>query len=406
METGKRLDSLDAVRGLSLMLILLFHSSIYNFANIHKIDFSNPPILIVVMSFMALWGGMFVIYSLTANSFMLMRRSGTDSPRHLYRYLLLAGLIYLVLHYILNVFLGRWNIDFVNNQPQYTFIAGTLRNGHATMPAIAKLFEGSSLSTIAWNLILVGGLLLLLMRNGGIKRETRNYLILGVSGSLILLLSFVRVSLYPYFAESVESGHYAVAGLLSFVLANPYPLLPYLSYGLFGAMAGMMLYSGRNDLLKKVILPVGALFFVYGVAGMMNFDKTISKPDYFWYFKTCFELGTFLMLAVPIINRLGDQRKFLRNIPVVRWFSRVSLTVYLFETPVSELLRILLSGISDQWDQTINGCLLFGLLNIGFWSLILFIWSRVGFKYSLDYFWVAGFRKSGKRSTKLDNLIK
>ncbi len=399
---NKRIASLDAIRGLSLMFILLFHCSIYNFANIHKLDFSNPPILIILMSFMALWGGVFIIYSLTVNSLMFLRRSEIETPAKTYRYLLLAGLIYLVLHYVLNIFLGRWNIDFVNNQPHLTFIAGTLRNLSLTMPPVTKLFEGSSLSTIALNLIIVSGLLVLLTRNQGLQKSTRNYLILGISGFIILVGSFLRVSFYPVFSGAIESGDFLTSIGLSFLIANPYPLLPYLSYGLFGAMIGMMIYSDRKDLLKKIILPLGVFFFVFGIYGMMNFDKTISKPDYFWYFKTNFELGVFLLLAVLILTSLEKRTRFLKSISLINCFGRISLTIYLLETPVSEILRIFLHLFLPDWDQTINGCLMFGLFNIFIWALILCFWRKNNFKYSLEYFWVLGFRKLGKGSTKLD----
>jgi surface polysaccharide O-acyltransferase-like enzyme len=399
---GNRIASLDAIRGLALMFILLFHCSIYNFANIHKLDFSNPPILIVLMSFMALWGGVFIIYSLTVNSLMLQRRSGKGTPAKAYRFLLLAGLIYLVLHYVLNMFLGRWNIDFVNNQPHLTFVAGTLRNMELTMPPVTKLFEGSSLSTIALNLIIVSGFLVLLTRNKGLQKTTRNCLILGISGFIILIGSFIRVSIYPVFSRAVESGDFFTSISLSFLIANPYPLLPYLSYGLFGAMIGLMIYSDRKDLLKKVILPLGLFFLIFGIAGMMNFDKTISKPDYFWYFKTNFELGVFLLLAVLILTSLDKRTRFLKSISLLNWFGRVSLTIYLLETLVSEILRIFLHQFLPDWDQTINGCLTFGLFNIFIWAGILFFWRKINFKYSLEYFWVQGFSKLGKRSTKLD----
>ena len=69
-----RIESLDVLRGIALMFIILFHSSIYNYANINKIDFSNPPIIVVLMSFMALWGGIFIIYSMVVNTIMLLRR--------------------------------------------------------------------------------------------------------------------------------------------------------------------------------------------------------------------------------------------------------------------------------------------------------------------------------------------
>ncbi len=398
---NNRIASLDAIRGLALMFILFFHCSIYNFANIHKIDFSNPPILIVLMSFMALWGGVFILYSSVANTVMFQRRAAAEPATRTFRFLLIAGAVYLVLHYLLNIFLGRWNIDFVNNQPHMTFVAGTLRTGELALPPVTKLFEGSSLSTIALNLILVSGLLVLLTRNGGATKATRNYLIMGISGFVILTGSFLRVPLYPAFASAIESGDFLTSIGLSFVLANPYPLLPYLSYGLFGAMIGLMVFSGRKDLLKKVILPLGTFFFLFGIYGMMNFDKTISKPDYFWYFKTNFELGVFLLLAVLILLGLEKKTVFLGKIRLISWFGRISLTIYLLETFMSEILRIIVHGFLPDWDQTINGCLLFGLLNIGVWAVIVYFWSKVDFRFSLEYFWVRGFKKIGKDSTKL-----
>ncbi|HOG53491.1 MAG TPA: hypothetical protein PLT03_06435, partial [Bacillota bacterium] len=122
---GKRLSSLDVLRGLAVVFILLFHSSIFNFANIHKLDFSNPPILIVLMSFMALWGGIFIIYSSAVNAYMLLRHDSVGRKPGEARYLFIAGAIYLVFHYLLNIFLGRWSIDLVNNQPELTAVAGT-----------------------------------------------------------------------------------------------------------------------------------------------------------------------------------------------------------------------------------------------------------------------------------------
>lgn len=401
---NKRLKSMDILRGMALMFIILFHSSIYNYANIHKIDFSNPPILIVLMSFMALWGGIFIIYSTVANTVMILKRNQKESNPKIFICLTIAGGIYLFFHYILNIFLGRWNVDFINNKPDMTFIAGTLRNMHLSLPHITKFFEGSSLSTIALNLIILSWVLFLLLKNNGVNKAARNYLWLGIPGFLIMVLSFVRVSLYGQFTNAVESNNYFLAILYSFTLANPYPLLPYLAYGFFGALIGLMIFSNRKDLLKKVIAPIGIFFILFGLIGMTNFPKTISKPDYFWYFKTNLELGLFLIMLISAFLLFEHKTKFLNKLPVMEWFSRISLTIYMLETFLSEIVRIILHSFLPNWDQTINGCLAFGVFNIVIWIVILFFWKKVNFKYSLEYFWVKFFDKIGKSSTKMDFL--
>jgi len=88
----------------------------------------------------------------------------------------------------------------------------------------------------------------------------------------------------------------------------------------------------------------------------------------------------------------------------VKWFSRLSLTIYMSETMVSEIMRFAWFSIFPGWDQTINGCLAFGAVNVVIWVVILFLWRKIDFKYSLEYFWVLFFNKLGKKSTKMDSL--
>jgi len=402
---ASRIEALDFLRGAALMLIILFHSSIYNFANIHKIDFSDPPIIIVLMSFMALWGGVFIIYSMVVNAIMALRRSEEGGfNREIFSNMALSGGALLIFHYILNIFLGRWNIDFINNRPDLTVLAGSLREMTFVFPHIGKFFEGSSLSTIGLNLIILSGVMLLMMRGNGIKKQKRNYFILWLAGFSIMALSFVRVAIFPVMAKSIAAGDYLTATFFGFFIANPYPLLPYLAYGIFGLMIGMMMHGGRRDLLKKIIIPSGIAFAVFGLVGMMNFDKTISKPDFFWYFKTNFELGLFLLLTAAMYFLAGPGQYVFKKLAFVRWFSRVSLSVYMLEVLLSEILRIVLFRFSPAWNQTINGCLAFGAFNILVWIAILFVWQRFDFKYSLEYYWVIMSAKIGKRSTKLDSL--
>ncbi|MFZ3074250.1 MAG: hypothetical protein WA093_03945 [Minisyncoccales bacterium] len=399
-----RIEAFDILRGVALMLIILFHASVYNFANIHKIDFANPPLIIILMSFMALWGGIFIVYSMIVNSLMALRRAEKGFEHKIFSNMALTGGVLLIFHYLLNIFMGRWNIDFINNRPDLTVVAGSLREMSFAFPHIGKFFEGSSLSTVGLNLIILSGAMFMMLRNGGEKKAKRNYLILWLAGFSIMALSFARVGIFPVLAKSIADGNYPVALFFSFFIANPYPLLPYLAYGIFGLMIGMMIYGGRKDLLKKIVVPSGIIFIAFGLAGMLNFKKTISTPDFFWFFKTNFELGLFLILLSTAYFLAGRGRYVSKKLAFIGWFSRVSLSIYMLETLLSELLRVVLSGFIPGWNQTINGCLAFGAFNIIVWIGILFLWRRSDFKYSLEYYWVKLSLKIGKRSTKLDDI--
>jgi surface polysaccharide O-acyltransferase-like enzyme len=399
---NKRIDSLDFLRGISLILIVFFHTSVYSFANIHKIDFNNPPIIVVIISFLVLWGGLLIFYSGIVNTIMFYGRIEKLGNLKQAKFLFIAGGIYLVIHYILNIFLGRWNIDFINNQPDMTLVASSIRNMQLTFPRITKFFEGSSISTIGLNLIIVTSLLFFLLRNKGFEKEKRNYWVLGTAGFVIMLFSFTRIYLFGIVDQSIQAKNYLLAAMLSFTIANPYPLLPYLAYGLFASIIGIMIYKKRKNLIKKIIIPIGLFFFIYGLVGCMNFPKTISKADYFWYFKTHLELGIFILIITFFLLTFEFRNKKITNIPFIKWFSRVSLTIYLFETLLSEIFGKILDYLIPAWNQTINGCLIFGASNIVIWILILWIWQKNNFKFSLEYWWVEIFHKLGKKSTKMD----
>jgi hypothetical protein len=283
-----------------------------------------------------------------------------------------------------------------------TASAYLFRNGSLTLPDSIKLFDGSSVGTIGMNLIILSLLLFLIFRKGSMDKTGHFYLIAGSAGTAIMLFSFVRIYIFQFFAGLVELHSYFSGILLSFLLANPYPLLPYFAYGIFGVMIGLMIHQGKDRILKRAMVPLGIFFLVYGIAGMMSFEKTISKPDFFWYFKTNFELGAFILMIVLCRFYPAPGSPVLSRLVIIQWFSRVSLTIYLLETTVSEVLRLAGLRLFPGWNNTINGCLVFGAVNIIFWTVLLFFWRRVNFKYSIEYFWVALFKRLGKKSTKLN----
>ena len=358
------------------------------------------------MSFLVLWGGLLIFYSGIVNTIMFSRRSEKLGNLTHVVFSFIAGGIYIIIHYILNIFLGRWNVDFINNQPDMTMVASSIRHMQLIFPHITKFFEGSSISTIGLNLIIVASLLFFLFKNKGFEKEKRIYWMLGISGFAIMIFSFTRIYLYGIVSQSIQAKNYLLATILSFVIANPYPLLPYLGYGLFASIMGLMIYKKRKNLIKKVIVPIGIFFFIYGLVGCMNFPKTISKADYFWYFKTHLELGIFILVIAFFLLIFEFRDKKIINIPFIKWFSRIGLTVYLFETLLSEIFRKILNYLIPVWNQTINGCLVFGALNVLAWILILYIWQKTNFKFSIEYWWVKLFHRLGKQSTKMDFPVK
>ena len=63
----------------------------------------------------------------------------------------------------------------------------------------SQLLEPGTLSLIAQSVVIISVFLVLLLRNGGHERARRNYIVLGLTGTLIVVLSpFVRSHLYLF----------------------------------------------------------------------------------------------------------------------------------------------------------------------------------------------------------------
>ena len=107
------------------------------------------------MSFMALWGGIFILYSSFINAYRSYTYVHEGEVKQQQKFLRISALIYVFFHLALVFVFGRWANDFVHNRPDMTLIAASLRNGRLMLPSAQKLFDGSSVLTIAANLLVL-----------------------------------------------------------------------------------------------------------------------------------------------------------------------------------------------------------------------------------------------------------
>ena len=399
--SNQRIESLDLFRGIATLFLVLFHSTIYTNPNVSLIVNEQPAFIVVLLSTVGIWGGIFILLSMLMNTIMLLCRIQQKFLINHFIYLLIAGFIYLFLHFCMIIFIGRWNNDIVNNQPNITFVANVFRYRRFSLPQPEKLFDTTSISTIGLNLIVMSLVFVLVFRRFNLKQVKRYAIGFGMMGLFILAIAFIRVTNFYVFLQAKESFNFLAGMPLGFIISHPYPLLPYLAYGFFGAMVGLLIFSGDKQLLYQMVIPFAVFFTLVGFIGMRLFEWTIAEPVYYWNFKTIFDLGIFLLMLVLLFvieRKLG----FMKKMVVLKWFSWISLSIYLLETTVSEMLRASWSLIFPTWNQTIAGCIIFGCFNVLVWIGILFAWRKVDFKYSFEYFWVKIFHRIGKQSTKMD----
>lgn len=400
-----RVNSLDLYRGIALASVIFFHTAIFNYGGLHTVNFDNPSPLIIAIGLMGLWGGIFITLSLITSTVSILRRlsmpkSRTKTPL----YILLASSLYMVLHYVLTFFLGRWELNPASPTNKLTLPAELLRNQQLPQLNFNAFFDGSILSTISLNLLLVGMIVYLLFRNPSQNNEKRAYAVLGLLGITLAALSFSRHMFYPLISDAIQSQQYITASLLGWFVGFPYPIVSYALYGVMGAIVGVMVYYERLYLIRRVIFPIGLLTLIIGIAGCLSQPITFNKPDMFWQWKTIADLGMFLLLAVLALGIVQPRQHGLRGWSIFLWFSRISLTIYLLETTMSEILRHAWFVLIPGWDRSITGTLLFSAFNILWWFAVVYIWSRYEFRYSLEYFWAKLFKKVGLNSSKLDDI--
>ncbi len=205
----------------------------------------------------------------------------------------------------------------------------------------------------------------------------------------------LRFPLFPVFDGLVEDGRYLLAFLLSPFVGNPYPVLPYAAFTFAGAAIGFsMARSGRPPRLAWL---AGLVSAGLGVAGLMIFPTNLYGVDFFWYAKVFLELGVFVLITWTVFASAGGGRP---THHILQRVGRMSLTVYLLQVPLAELLAAALDTVIPGWNNTIGAAVLFGIGNAAIWMGIVALWSRAGYRYTVEHLWVTIFRGS----TRLDGV--
>lgn len=401
----KRLQPLDILRGFSILYVVFIHGAIYNFDAFSQIDIDSLPLYLLVIGAVGLWGGIFVVYSLIVNTVKLLGRiERSEINFRQISHLVIAGLVYLlILGTIQSLLLGRWAIE--SDTIQLTAIAELIRGQDMTVH-FDKLFTSSGLKIIGLNLIIAPLVIYAALRRTGLKDRPDSYQLFFGLGLTILGFSFLRIFLYPDWIEAMMNGNW-MAGLAGgLVLADPYPGIAYSSYGMFGVGLGLILYYRRLDYLRRYVLPLGLILVAVGSVANSLTTASFFGPSWFWYGKIVLETGIFLLLFCLAIwielrgvsVRSGFWQAAYRLLGPA---SRISLTIYLFETLTSELLRLVFSHFAPDWPTSVTACLLLGAVNLIVWLSLAHVWQRYNYRYSIEYLWVVIWQLFGRKSTKL-----
>jgi hypothetical protein len=407
---AKRYFSIDIIRGFAILSIIFLHSCFAHYRNITKIDFNNPPLSVTIIGFLLMWSGLFAMISMIANTSTQISRmkDGLIDKKNMLYYFLSGGALIIFFHYFYFLLLGPVVLDFENNNHKYSLVSGFLHNGFFNFELTDRFLYNSSLSMIGWNLVIIGVILYFLMKRYGnnLAKITKS---IGIIGALIIFLSIIRIPLFPLIDQVRQSQNLFVSALFNLLINKNDPLLPYLGFGFFGAMIGLLItYESRT---KKIVRYLGIIASVWMILGLVFYrffpDTMLERSiDGLWFSIMLIQLGLFIWLVIAALTffdyRKEEKRnRIARRFKWIRQFGMVSLTVFMFETPLGEITAKIWSTLIPGWDLSINKVMLFGLFNVLVWFFIVQIWWKGKFKYSFEWLTVKIFKRIGRKSNKV-----
>jgi hypothetical protein len=280
----------------------------------------------------------------------------------------------------------------------------------ACWPSVERVLYVDALIMIACNVALGGLVLWGLLRGEGLERTRRNTVVLAVLGTAFVALSFFRIQLYPMMQDAIARRDWAFILPLDYLVNKNNPVFPFLGFGLMGAMLGLRVAAYPDDWKRvwKTVLPLAVVWLAAGVVGYLTLpDTMLERPiDEMWFFIMVAQVGLFLLLALGAL-RFFDKAPAkaalarTRAVAFVRRFGVAGLSVFLIETPVSELAAKAVSVVAPGWDHSMTNTLVFAAVLVVAWGFVLKAWERTGYAFSIERLLVLAMALAGKRSTKL-----
>jgi len=416
--SSKRIESIDILRGIAIITIVVLHRLHYNWAAAgpgRDIGEGTSRWVLLLLFYMITMAGIFSLITGTVNTYKAYQRrlEGKPVTGQLIAGGLSAGLWILALHYVQRVFFAN---GFTEGRHPIGVLLGWMRTGEAMPIAPNLYYESNALSMIGLVVIFISLLLFLVFKSGNpqtLRKDIRLFIILG---TLVLLATpFLRYELGLYKSVLLKQENYFGVTMINYFIGG-YGMFPFLSYGFYGAAIGASLASGvKQILIKRTLLIGGLAFFLVGGVGFFLlggwelttiFANTFSNQMH-WIFFRINQLGFFILLFALFLTRIDfageEEKKRYRNaLYPAKVFGMVSLTVFFSEPILAELLKKIWDPLFPGWSDQLFPVILFGLFCLATWWLLLRVWWKTTkFTGSLEWLSATVIQKtSGKRSSR------
>ncbi len=420
--SDRRLLFLDALRGFFILYVAWLHAmNGVVFGNNPEALNSTPAWLLMLLAPLAVlgtWAPIFAVISGAAHAYVLhgvMTRYQAQGGRGgaPFRSFMAGSIVTGIFLYslsLLNMTFMHHSMMF-NGAFRHTLFTSSLQQGQWQPFSIQLLFYNDALSLVAVNGILVTLLLYLLWRGEGFSKMRRSIaIVVAAAGAVLLASPLIHGMVNPLFFEALDSGRYGQALLLKLACGPNLSPIPYLTYGLVGAVIGIGLARrAPAPLFRRWGYGLSAFFIVVGacLVGAQGF-KTLDLIDHPFPMKMHFiNLGLMLGCCTFLVLRMEYCTESSRAIIARRtvWLRRVglmALTIFCFESFGAVLFSkgyLWLLGVDGAFPRSPWVVIPFLACIVAFWNALLMLWEKANFKYSVEWWMSRLVCMSRKRPT-------
>lgn len=321
------------------------------------------------------------------------------TPAQILRKKAVSAFFILVAAWLYFIFTGPGLADFPARQMNNSILVELILTGRWAGFNQERLLYVDSLVMIGSNVLLVSIIWILLHK----LKVLRPAVLLAVSIA-VMILSLLRLPLYPVYLEQVRQGNWLSTILLFWLVNKNNPVLPYLAFGLLGSWAGLRLSEKRS--LKPAVW-LGVFLLITGLVFYVFLPDTMLQReiDLKWYSIMLTQLGLFLLLIIAALAVFDRHEKSAGL--VSRFFGRFSyagLTAFFWESIIAAVVWRLLLLIVPGLKLGISSALLFGFLLALVWGFLLIVWEKYKYVGSIEYFYGMVVSRFGRFSSKADKL--
>jgi hypothetical protein len=292
------------------------------------------------------------------------------------KHLAVYALFLFLMHPVYTLLVGPTTFNFDTLAHKYTLVQELLRFGTYSGFEMPKFFEGSIFLAL-FSSLLFSGLLIQIFLKRKLKGG-RFYLFMFIFAFLFLTTGIIRLYLYEPYALLRDAQDW-VMGILGFItLDKPYPLLPYLAFGMVGSTLGIALHEKvEKRLIVTYLVPIALLSLVLGIVGYVMLPQTVVGVDFTWLCKVFIEFGLFALLLTWVFpyrqkNDMLEPSLF-RNVKFLGSINFITLTIYILQQPLSEILAAIFNVMTPGWNNDMGNMIMFGLFNVIVWIVIVII---------------------------------